>query len=258
MKKLFGFLIFTFTMVSFMFKTAALQAYGYDDWYSQNGYGSKQKVTDNITNLNGKYDDDMGMYVGPYSKKSKDKLKDGINEELNVEIDFDKMKTSELFEITLGLQNSDNVYVSEAVVTTQKISDNEVKLSATWAPSFSYVLKENGIYTYQWKMFIRNGVTYVNFTILDYGKELKSTGDINLDKIITSDTKTPIANEKDVSVKYLWFCNIKMQDGINVYTVLPEKNVVNPNTFDNVTTYFSLTFVSLIFISLFALKKERN
>ncbi len=259
MKKIFVFLIFGITMFWFSLSAKALTSYKYEDWIVEDGYGGKEKITDNITNLKGIYDESMGMDIAPYSKKSKSKLKDGITEEVNVEIDFDKINTGELFEITLGLQNGANDYVSEAVVTTEKTSNEEVKLSAGWAPQFSYAIKESGIYTYRWEMFIKDKVTYVNFTILDYDKILATTGDINLDKIKTSDTKTPIANEKDVSVKYLWFCNIKVSDGINVYTILPEKNVtINPNTSDEIYGYFSLLIISLFFIYLLFKYKRYN
>ena len=149
-------------MFWFSLSAKALTSYKYEDWIVEDGYGGKEKITDNITNLKGIYDESMGMDIAPYSKKSKSKLKDGITEEVNVEIDFDKINTGELFEITLGLQNGANDYVSEAVVTTEKTSNEEVKLSAGWAPQFSYAIKESGIYTYRWEMFIKDKVTYVN------------------------------------------------------------------------------------------------
>lgn len=256
MKKMIYLLVFCVALFSFAFKTSALTTYNYNDWYAQDGYGSKEKISDNITNLKGKYDEDMGMSVGPYSKKSSTKLKDGITEEVNVEINFDNMDNDDLFEITLGLKNSDDQYVSEAVVTTQKTKKDEVRLSATWAPKFSLLVKESGIYTYRWKMFIKDDVTYVNFTLLNYDTVVGTTGDINLDEIKTNDTKTPIVKQKDVSVKYLWFCNIKANKGVNVYTVLPERAVVNPNTKDNVSLYFCLATISLVLI-MFLFKNKQ-
>ncbi len=256
MKKIISLIVFFVAVFGFVFKASALTTYNYNDWYAQEGYGSKEKISDNITNLKGIYDAEMGMNVGPYSKKSSTKLKDGITEEVNVEINFDTMDKDELFEITLGLKNSDNQYVSEAVVTTQKTKDDEVKLSATWAPRFSLLVKESGIYTYRWKMFIKDNVTYVNFTLLNYDTVVGTTGDINLDEIKTGDTKTPIASEKDVSIKYFWFCNIKANKGVNVYTILPAKEVSNPNTKDNVNLYFFLASISLVLtVILFKSKK---
>ena len=140
------------------------------------------------------------------------------------------MKTGEYFEVSLALKDSSNTYVSEAVVMTQKVDDNTIKLSAGWADNVIATISKEGLYTYQWKIFTQGEKTYVNFSLLDGKTVVGTTGNIDMDssKLTTNDTKNPIAKQSDVCVKYLWFCNVNVQNGINVHISLPE---VKP-TFD--------------------------
>ena len=221
MKKKIGLTLLS--IATFVFATHsvdALTTYEYSDWTAGGGYGTATEVDDNITNIKGEATDTNGQYLGPYSNVSTAKLADGITEEIYIMLDPDKYSQSELFEISLGLKNAANEYVSEAVVMTQKVGD-EFKFTAGWAPDFSATVSGKGIYTYQWNMFIDGGKTYVNFTLLQGKRELATTGDIDLDTIVTPDTKNPIADEADVSVKYLWFCNLQAANGVDVYTELP-------------------------------------
>lgn len=221
MKKKIGFTLLS--IATFVFATHsvnALTTYDYSDWNDGSGYGTATEVDDNITNIKGDSVPNGGMYQGPYSKASTAKLADGITEETYVMLDPDKFSNGELFEVTLGLKDANGEYVSEAVSMTQKIGD-VFKVTTSWASNFSASVTRKGIYTYQWKMFIDGGKTYVKFTLSQGNREIASTGNIDFDTIVTSDTKNPIASQTDVSVKYLWFCNVQVANGVDVYTELP-------------------------------------
>ena len=195
--------------------------YDYDSFTDGSGYGTKTKVSENVTNLKGQYDSGMGMYVGPFSKASTAKLADGISEEAYIEVDMDKIATGEFFDVSLALKNASDEYVSEAVVASQKTAEDEVTVHTGWAPEFEVVLDKTGIYTYQWNMFVEEDTPYVNFTILSGDTVLGTTGNVDMDTIQGPDDKTPILEQEDVSVKYLWFCSLNVAEGINVYATLP-------------------------------------
>ena len=230
MKKKMGFAVLSIAAFMFAIHSAsALTEYKFDGWYAENGYGSKTKVDENITNLKGNETASGGMYVGPFSKAAKNvKLADGITEEVHVGLDFDKIKEGEYFEASLALKttndNSEEKYVSEAVVMSQRVGD-KIKLTAGWAKDFEAYIQAKGVYTYQWKMWIETEEnakkTYVQFTLLQGEKEIATTGKIDFDTLTTADTLNPIAEQKDVTVKYLWFCNINVKEGVNIYTEVP-------------------------------------
>lgn len=134
---------------------------------------------------------------------------------------MDKIATGEFFDVSLALKNAKDEYVSEAVVASQKTADDQVTVHAGWAPEFEVVLDRTGIYTYQWNMFVEEDTPYVNFTILSGDTVLGTTGNVDMDTIQGPDDKTPILEQEEVSVKYLWFCSLNVAEGINVYATLP-------------------------------------
>ncbi|MCI6265992.1 MAG: InlB B-repeat-containing protein [Erysipelotrichaceae bacterium] len=221
MKKKFGITLLSIaTFICATHSVNALTTYEADDWEDGSGYGTATEVDDNITNIKGETVADGGMFYGPYSKASTAKLADGITEETYIMLDPEKYNHGEFFQVSLGLKNGADEYVNEAVVMTQKV-DDAFKLTAGWASDFSATVTRKGIYTYQWKMFIDNGKTYVNFTLLQGNREIATTGNIDFDTVDGPDSKDPIADEADVSVKYLWFCNVQVANGVDVYTELP-------------------------------------
>lgn len=193
-----------------------LTKYNYDGWKDGTGYGSKTKVSETITNLKG----DETNHSGPFSKLSTAKLEDMITEEAYIEIDPETLSQLELFEVTLGLKNGADEYVSELVVTAQKDGDGVV-IYPKVKGDFNAKITEKGIYTYQWKMYTAEEKTYAEFTLLKGEKVISTSGKIDMDSIVTGGTKNPIAAQEDVTVKYLWFCNIQTADGVNVYSELP-------------------------------------
>ena len=46
----------------------------------------------------------FGQVTGPYSKASKAKLVDGINEQVNIELDLDKISQGKFFEATVSIK----------------------------------------------------------------------------------------------------------------------------------------------------------
>ncbi len=223
MKKRIGLALVS--IVTFMVATNsanALTTWHYDDWTSGGGYGTATKVDDNITNIKGNDTATDGMFVGPYSNVSTAKLADenGITEEVHVMIDPAQLAHAEFFEVNLGLKNGAGAYVTEASVMTQKNGDS-VHISTSLSADFAVNITRKGVYTYQWHVFLDGDKTYVNFTLLQGNNEIATTGDIDFDTIVGPDSKHPIAEQSDVAVKYLWFCNVQVANGIDVYTELP-------------------------------------
>ena len=97
-----------------------------EDWETENGdYGSVTVVNDNITNIKGSgYENEPGMYYGPYSMKSDAKLVDGITEDVYIELNKDNMTHGELFALTMSLNDESDSYVTELLVQTQKVNDD--------------------------------------------------------------------------------------------------------------------------------------
>ena len=225
MKKILSLaLCIIFALVLFTTSVSAA-TYTFESFVDGNGYGTKTQVSENVINLKGESTAVGGMYVGPYSKASTSKLKDGILEESYVEVKMDEVSVGEFFEVSLALKNASNEYVTEAVVMSQKTAKNEISLTAGWAPNFKAIINKDGIYTYQWKMFVENNKPYVNFTLLSGNTVIGTTGNIDMDTINGPDDKNPILEQEDVSVKYLWFCNIAQKAGVNVYTQLPKTEI---------------------------------
>lgn len=223
MKKTFYTLFAVLVMGASVVTANAATEYTFDGWTTSNGYyGTATEVSDNVTNLKGRSDAIGGMYLGPFNKEGAElTLADGIKEQTNVELNFDTMDVSEYFEVSLALKNGAGSYVSEAVVMTQRVSEDQIKLTTGWDTNFEAVVTESGVYTYQWEMFVEEEKTYVIFTLLNDGEVVATTDKVDFDTIITADTLNPIAEQEDVTVKYLWFCNINVAEGVNVYTNLP-------------------------------------
>ncbi len=247
----------TFTIHS----TKALTKWEANDWQTEY-YGFVTKKTNNITNLKGSENTlaESGMKKGPYSYASQAKLKDTITEEVYIGLNKDNYLNGDLFEVSLALKNKAGEYVSEEVVTTQKQGDHFV-VTANGTKDFKAIIDKDGVYTYRWHIKQDEGKTYVTFTVLNNKDTIQSTGKIDMDTMQTNDTKTPIANEKDVSVKYLWFCNIKADYGVDVYTVLPQEEgkditiAKNPNTYDEIILYVAIALLGSIALGYLIKKK---
>ena len=198
-----------FTFVPFL-NVSALTEYTLTDW-NTDGYGSATAVSENITNIKGNETATEGMFYGPFSKKSNAKLADGITEEVYIELNQDTMADREFFELTMSLDDTSENYVTEGVIMTQKVGDEYV-LTAGWAPEFKATITEDGVYTYRYSASLdEEGNTIFEFTILKWDEVIGTTGQINMGKTNAD------------NIRSIWFCNVNVTNGINVYTTLPEK-----------------------------------
>ena len=245
MKKFLNlFLVSIFFLFVAVLPVKALTVWNFEDWIDGTDYGTKTKISSNITNLKGEKEEDEGMKVGSYNKASKAKLSDGITEEVYVGLNLDNYQNSELFELSIALNQQEDIgdskYLTEAIVMTQK-SGNKFVLTSNWAKDKNPIatIDADGVYTYKWdfKKDDDNKIK-VKFTVLDYGKELGTTDFVEL-KVENSDKAT--------DVRYLWACNIKAYYGVDIYTTLPEKQgdlIENPDTSDiNLYLLFGLIIV---------------
>ncbi len=254
MKKILNLsLVFIMMLFVSISSVKALTIWNYADWQDGNNYGSKTKVSSNITNLKGEKEEKDGMKVGPYNKASKAKLSDGITEEVYVGLNSDNYQNSELFELSIALNQQGDTYLTEAVVMTQKSGDNFL-LTANWAPKNPIaIIDKDGVYTYKWEFKKDNdNKIKVKFTVLDYGKEIGTTDFVEL----------KVENfEKATNVRYLWACNIKASYGIDIYTTLPERqdNIIeNPQTSDiNIFLLFGLILIGSLGL-IYTVKRKTN
>lgn len=236
-QSLFWAILFLITIVP----VKALTVWKFEDWQAGTNYGTKTQVSSNITNLKGEKTESGGMKVGPYNKASKAKLSDGIIEEVYVGLDLNNYQNSELFELSIALNQQedeeDAKYLTEAVVMTQKSGDKFV-LTSGWAKDKNPIatIDTDGVYTYRWEFKKEDNKIKVKFTVLDYGKELGTTDFVELEVEDSS---------KASDVRYLWAANIKATYGVDIYTTLPPKPIENPNTADlNIFLYLGLIAIS--------------
>ena len=236
-------------LLVFISPVKALTIWNYEDWIDGNNYGTKTKISSNITNLKGEKEESEGMKVGPYNKASKAKLSDGIKEEVHVGLNLNNYQNSELFELSIALNQQGDKYLTEAVVMTQKSGDKFV-ITSGWAKAQNPIatISTDGVYTYRWEFKKdRDNKIKVKFTVLDYGKELGTTDFVeNVDKAS--------------NVRYLWACNIKASYGVDIYKTLPEKNSnveQNPETSDiNLFLVIGLIIASSLGLFYFKLRKN--
>ncbi len=255
MKKILIFNLISILMFSIMIlPIKALTTWNYEDWQDNDNYGSKTKVSSNITNLKGEKEEKDGMKIGPFNKASKATLSNGITEEVYVGLNLNNYKNSELFELSIALNQDDNgesKYLTEAVVMTQKSGDKFI-LTANWAKNPIATIDKDGVYTYRWEFKKENDQIKVKFTILDYEKEIGTTDFVEL-KVENKDKAT--------NVRYLWACNIKANYGVDIYTTLPEKpgKVENPNTSDiNMPLLLGLIIISSLGIIYIRFNQQKK
>ena len=230
----------------------ALTVWNYNDWQDGKDYGSKTRISSNITNLKGEKEEQKGMKVGPFNKASKAKLSDGITEEVYVGLNLNDYQNSELFELSIALnqqqKGEDAKYLTEAVVMTQK-SEGKFVLTSGWAKDKNPIatIDSDGVYTYRWEFKKDNdNKIQVRFTVLNYGKELGTTGFVKLE----------VENfDKATEVRYLWACNIKANYGVDIYTTLPENSVENPDTSD-INLFLFIVLIIVSGFGLIYIKKE--
>ena len=250
----------------------ALTQFTSSDWETDNNtYGSFTVVDDNITNLKGNATDTEGQFYGPFSHKSTAALADGITEEVNVELDPEGWSQSEYFTLSVSLKNADGEYVSETGIWAQKDGD-AIYVFPSWNQSDrSIKITEKGVYTFQYNFSLEGDKVNFNFNLKLWDDIVGSINE-DLDNIIGPDTKNPVAEQEGVVVKSVWFNNITVADGLNVYTTVPEKPAdpeipvtpvepetpteevkneeTNPETSDGILLFLGLTVVGFAGVAL--------
>lgn len=229
MKKSLKLIICLIMLVFILTVNSYATVYNFDSFTDGDIYGTKEKVNDNITNLKGGEFTD-GMKKGPFSKSSTATLQNGIKEETHVKIDLEKMKHGELFEVSLALKDNsqDGKYVNEEVVTIQK-SGNVAYVKANGSPNYIAVIGETGIYTFRWEINKKEDGVKIKVTVYNYETVIGTTGEMDFDSIDGPDSED--IKDKDpanIGVRYLWFCNIQVADGIDVYATLPSRETAQP------------------------------
>ncbi len=250
----------------------AMTKFTSDDWNNEDGtYGSFTKVDDNITNLKGNATDTKGQYYGPYSKSSTDTLEDGtITEEVNVELDPEGWAQAEYFTLAVALNDDADKYVVENGIWSQKDGD-AIYVYSSWDPENKIKVTEKGVYTFQYtytKDADANKV-YFDFNLKLWDEVIGGFYNVDMDEEVlhmSGDTQKPVADHA-FDIRYVWFDNITVADGINVYTNLPEKpvdpevpvtsvepetpaeevkNEENPETSDGIVLFLGLTVVGFV------------
>lgn len=222
MRKKIGLTILS--IATFICATNAVNAteYSSSDWLTDGGnYGSAVADANdsNITTMKG----NATSHEGPYSKKSTEKLVDGITEDFNVMLDPSEFAQAELFETRVRLNDEAGEAVNEFGVMVQKDGD-VFKITSGINGNFAVTISNKGVYTFRHEAFIENGEAYCKITVLQGNNVLGSTDKVLLNDIthlITIDD----SNIDGIVVRNVWYCNIQVNNGIDVYTKLPTVNV---------------------------------
>ncbi len=264
--------------ISALFSLGAgrVNAWELEDWTSADGYGTVTKVDDNITNIKGETQVNEGMFYGAYTNKSTQKLDDGIKEELYIELNKDDYAVGEFFEVTVALKNStdDDSNLREIIMQAQRTADGFLISSNVADPDFKVNITEDGVYTFTWNMYKVEDKAYAQLQISRWDEILGTSIEIDLDNEAFSNEAVlkPLSEHEGVTTRYVWFCNVQVANGINVYTTLPEKPIIdeeqpqapvdekdetiaeNPNTSDNIVWYASVAVLGLVIVAIAAKK----
>lgn len=197
-----------------MVNANALTEFAYEDWNAPTSYGSATKVDDNITNLKGN-DDTDGQNEGPYVAMEK-KVADGVEEATYVELNKNQIADRELFEVTVSYKDADKNWSANGTVMTQRVGDKFV-LTSGLDPDFRVEVDQDGVYTYKFNATQEEGKTYWQFTLLKNDEVIGTTNKMEVTGAFPCDYITS-----------LWFCNIKVANGVNVYKTLPSEPTEEP------------------------------
>ncbi len=235
MKKIFGMMLCSIMLLVYVCPVSALTKF--KDWNTGEGnqYGTAEQLDSNSFLIKGKTGDvdENNTHTGPYAwSDAKEKLSEGITEEIHVNIDVDKMQVGEKFHVSLSLNDNESNYLTEMLINTEKMSDGTVQVTYGPDRNFNFIIKaeESGLYTYRWHMYKEDGESHFKFTLLKGDKVIgEETEDLKDD--VHSGQELP----DDAVAGYLWFVGIDANDGITVYNSLPVLNVDTEVKGDNLT-----------------------
>lgn len=226
MKKKIGLMLLS--IATFICATKAVNAteYSSSDWLTDGGVYGEAVANANDSNIT-KMKGNAVTHLGPYSKKSTEKLIDGISEDFYVMLDPSEFAHGELFETRLILneESDPDSYVNEFGLMVQKTGD-VFRVTSGIDSNFAVTVSNKGVYTMRHEAFVENGEAYGKITLLQGNNVLGSTTKFLLNDIQTADTQTiDDANIGSIVVKSVWYCNIQVSNGIDVYTELPTVNL---------------------------------
>ena len=238
MKKRFAFLLVL--AMFFSMNIVPINAYATSDWSVENGtYGSATKVDENISLLEGsKSQDAYGRHVGPYTKKDMKffHTNNGVVDfNVNIKLDPSSMATGEHFTATAALnQSSTDTYVSELRILFTKLANGSIQVQpeVPWVKNtFTYEIKDAGIYSLKWEYTKNSTKVQGKFKIEKRETVLLEAINEDMDTILGS---IPAYDKAD-SGRYLWFCDIAVNDGIYIYDQLPENQYKPPVINNDIT-----------------------
>ena len=165
----------------------------------------------------------VAMNVGPYVEGGTDTAATGIHEELQIELDKEKILHQQFFEISFSLKDNTGKYVNEINVITENVNNEfligiqGVDISGgNWNNNPLAKISAEGVYTYSWTIEDGN----VTFTVKT--ADGKTVGSRTLD--IDSTFKGPEVQEiskvgaDKVSVRWIWFCNVQTKEAVSVFS----------------------------------------
>ncbi len=182
------------------------------DWVSGEGYGSVDVQSDNVAVLKGS--DELNAdnsHSGPYVKGNGNLLENGVvTDEVHVKLDPAALAAGEKFSLTASVNGTDGTYLTEFLVNFWKDNDGAISVQAGVDPSFATQLTEGGIYTLRYEFIPVGDQVLARFSIVKDGKTVATTSDVTVG-----------AADEVQGRGYIWFSDISVADGLEVYGVIP-------------------------------------
>ncbi len=247
LKRIFGFVVCAFMMAVLAMPVNA-KNYKLDDWQKTmpesegtvngKGYnaGSATPVedTNKIIIKGNSYagnketgaDKWVAMHVGPYVKGDNTTIATGIKEELQIGLDVNKLASQKFFEISFSLKDKTGAYVNEVNIITENVGGEiyigiqNINISGgIWGTPIAKVTT-SGIYTYTWELTKKTDGSYIIFSVVDEtGKVVGKSEELNIDTTFNGPQVQEISTvgAENVSVRWIWFCNVQTENGVEVY-----------------------------------------
>ena len=188
-----------------------------EDWVSGEGYGSVEKKSDNLAVLKGDPQlNSDAKHSGPYVNTKGGLLEEGIVvDEVNVFIDPESLTVGEKFSLTASLNDQNDAYLTEFAVNFWKDYDGGVTVKAGLDPAFEAGLTKAGLYTLRYEFLKGDAFVFGKFSIWLDGRKVAETDDV----IMSNADYGVVSAEVAKGRRALWFCDISVEDGLQVYSV---------------------------------------
>ena len=235
MKKLLTILL-SFIMVAAMLPTMAfaedadggqqensVYKYTLSDWQTSDGsYGSaKQDADSNVVILKGHEtlnsdNSHQGPFAKPEAEMNKTLAEGTIVREINFLVGPNATAGGSVT-VTASL-NNDGQYLTEMLADFRPDGDGNIVYSPYNISSLAKI-EEDDVYTVRWEYSYKDGNVYGKQSLMRKGEVIAATNSIQL----TSENK--LEGEKLTS-GYMWFSNITGDNGVRVFTELPEERTL--------------------------------